>query len=158
MEAYRDNALGLFEQTNELQIENQIEQKTVAKTKSKVKPISMFWINTLISLSVVMIIFLSIFYFLGYTTMVRIKSDIKVMDGQNKELDLAINDLQIQLKPYTDKARVETIATKRLGMIYPSTNEIVKIKSSVSTANHVDINVEEDSNFLFSLLNKIFNN
>ena len=156
MEAYKDNNIGLFDQSIDTSIQNQIKEKT--KTKSKEKSFSIFKIKVAIGLSILLSIFLGISFFKGYTEMVSIKSDIKIMEMQNNELELAINNLETQIKPYKDRQRVETIAMRRLDMVYPQITNIVKIKPTIQTAAKENVVAVNDTNFLFSLLNKIFNN
>lgn len=95
---------------------------------------------------------------LGYTKMVSINSDVRIIQNENEELKLAIDALKVEIKPYVAKDRIENIASKRLGMVYPTENNIVKLES---TTNQKAVAVEapkenlDKKNSLLSFIGKI---
>lgn len=154
MEAIKDKNMDLysreiFEQTLEEKMER-------PRTRSNTK-INTFALKRTCVVSASVISFLLILYMvLGYTEMVSINSDRKVLEGEIKSLELTIDSLELKLDPYTSRKRVEQIATNRLGMTYPTEKNIVRINNSKNEKQLIAEEVEEQgTNSLLSYLTEI---
>lgn len=101
--------------------------KTKVRTKSRSK-INVCKLKKYLTLSSSMFTLILIIYMvLGYTEMVAINSNNKLIQYENENLQLTIDELEIKLKPFANKERIEKIASSRLQMIYPKSTNIVKI-------------------------------
>lgn len=132
--AYKD---GIYADSYDTSIS---KKKSHAKSKAKFN-IYEFKKYFVLSSSIVSLI-LIITMVLGYTEMVEINSNNKLIQYENENLQLTIDALEIKLKPYANKERIEKIASNRLGMIYPKNSNIVRLKTKPSNEK-VDVAKED---------------
>lgn len=120
MEIYQDSTYAnSFDKTR-------LGSKTKAKSKAKSKADSIKKVFVISASFVSFILIISIV--LGYTEMVSINSNNKILQYENENLKLTIDSLELKLEPYASKERIEKIASNRLNMIYPKSTNVVKLE------------------------------
>ncbi|MDO5026225.1 MAG: hypothetical protein Q4E50_00175 [Tissierellia bacterium] len=75
---------------------------------------------------------------LGYTEMVSINSSNKLVQGENEDLQLLVDSLELKLSPYISKERIEKIASNRLDMVYPDSTNIVMLEKEGKKVSYID--------------------
>ena len=122
MEALQDKVINEYSVNGQLKANNELildqtklENKTRQKEKRKelVRSIQKSYILGAVFLSFFLIIYMA----LSYTEMVALESKVKVTSNENTDILLAIDTLELQIKPYLNERRIEQIALKRLGMV-----------------------------------------
>ncbi len=86
-------------------------------------------IRAIIGINIILSVILIISMIVSYTDMVSISSSIVVMEQDNEDLSTQLSSLENTIKPYSSQNRIEKIAKNRLGMVYPTKENIVEIKS-----------------------------
>lgn len=110
--------------------------------------------SALANIRVVLMIFFIIgslvllpFIVVGYTEMVAINSNISITKYENRELNKQIENLEIKIKPYISRTRIENIAKNRLNMVFPGKDNFVNIDESLPN------NQARDGKIAYSLSN-----
>lgn len=102
-----------------------VNEKT--KTLNLIRNLTLKRRMVLINFIVTLILIISIV--VSYTEMVKISSNIKVIEIDNESLSMEIDSLKNTLNPLISKNKIEKIATTKLNMIYPQYDNIVKTNS-----------------------------
>lgn len=139
MEALNNNKIESLQ--NDIYINPYTNSQNRTRSKSRAKARVNFYkakVYFILSASIISsLLILSVV--LGYTEMVAINSNNKLVQAENEDLKLAIDSLELKLSPFASKERIEKIASTRLGMVYPGTTNIVIIeKSSEKSAGQKD--------------------
>lgn len=80
------------------------------------------------TLIILLIIAALILYVGGKVNIVRLGYQIEGLEREKKELERANRSLRIEASSLSSPARIEEIATKRMGMIRPAKENIVTVK------------------------------
>lgn len=140
MEVIRDKVMPLQpSQTIDNRIASRSKSRADARSKSNemlVKTIALTSMSILVFILLLNVV-------MGYTQMVAINSDIRIMHNENESLEKTINNLEIEMAPFITTDRIEKIALNRLGMIYPTEENIVKMQDNNSKANNSNQNNEK---------------
>lgn len=156
MEAIKDKSIN-YSQDGTLTLDPGLEDlrsKGRSKSTTSTQSIKFKYIVGASIASIMLIILMVI----GYTKMVSINSDIKVIQSENEELKLAIDALKVEMKPYVSKERIREVASKRIGMVYPTETNIVKIKSKTvdsELAQQKQTEIKKNPDSLLSFLSGI---
>ncbi len=75
-----------------------------------------------------------ILYVAGKVSIVRLGYRIEGLEREKKDLERANRSLRIEAASLSSPARIEEIATKRLGMIRPPQENIVTVKKRAAPA------------------------
>lgn len=76
-----------------------------------------------------------ILYVGGKVKIVRLGYQIEALEREKKELERVNRSLRIEASSLSSPARIEEIATKRLGMIRPPKENVVIVKRKHDSAN-----------------------
>lgn len=162
MEALQDKVINEYSVNGQLKADTELtldqtklKNKTRQKEKRKelVRSIQKSYILGAVFLSFFLIIYMA----LSYTEMVALESKVKVTSNENTDILLAIDTLELQIKPYLNERRIEQIALKRLGMVYPNENQIVKLNKPIEDMTASDLNeTSPNTNSLLSFISSIF--
>lgn len=136
MEAIRDKRLGRYNSLSSSRDSENKLNRTRRKALSRNRSIALkkYFILTLVISSFILLLSLVV----GYTKMVNINSEILVKKIENSEIEMTISEIEKEMEPYISNKRIEQIASSRLGMIYPSSDNIVKIDSADSEVAETD--------------------
>lgn len=136
MEAIRDKRLGSYNSLSSSRDSENKLNRTRRKALSRNRSIALkkYFILTLVISSFILLLSLVV----GYTKMVNINSEILVKKIENSEIEMTISEIEKEMEPYISNKRIEQIASSRLSMIYPSSDNIVKIDSADSEVAETD--------------------
>lgn len=136
MEAIRDKRLGRYNSLSSSRDSENKLNRTRRKALSRNRSIALkkYFILTLVISSFILLLSLVV----GYTKMVNINSEILVKKIENSEIEMTISEIEKEMEPYISNKRIEQIASSRLSMIYPSSDNIVKIDSADSEVAETD--------------------
>lgn len=152
-------------------LENTIINKEISigykktKTKTRIKAKRNKKINYITYLSyanICLILFLIVSLVVGYTNSLAISSENNILEETIDGLSIEVNSLNEIVTPFNSKNRIEKIAQERLGMVYPSNNDIAKLESSteeklVSLKDfEIESNLSDNSNSIFTVITNIF--
>ncbi len=108
-------------------------------------------INACITLA--LIILLSV----GYTDMLSISSNNLILNSSNEELQIELSSIQEILENSNSDKKIEKIAISRLGMIYPTDENIVKLdKENKDTQVGFNSEDTEENKSIISELTDLF--
>ncbi len=77
-----------------------------------------------------------ILYVGGKVKIVRLGYQIEALEREKKELERVNRSLRIEASSLSSPARIEEIATKRLGMVRPPKENVVIVKRKHDAANY----------------------
>jgi cell division protein FtsL len=83
-----------------------------------------------------------ILYVGGKVTIVRLGYRIESLEREKKELERANRSLRIEASSLSSPARIEEIATKRMGMIRPLKENVIVVKRKESNSNNQIPNIK----------------
>ncbi len=155
----KDNISEFSEKTEELAVRqrqrNLSKKEKLKKHREKQAKKRFVFLSSSIILSAVLIILLVV----GYTDMVKINSDLIILEAANKDLAQEKNSLEFKLEPYLNKSRIENLAKEKLHMIYPTNDHIVKLKEDSDNSNLMVEKEEKTNNkdSIMNLISKFFN-
>lgn len=75
-----------------------------------------------------------IVYVAGKVSIVRLGYRIEALEREKKELERANRSLRIEASSLSSPARIEEIATKRMGMIRPPKENVVTVRRKAALA------------------------
>lgn len=104
--------------------------------------------------SVIMFILLSV----GYTEMLNIQSNNKILTRENSNLVIEKNNLIEIVKPYRDVNRIRKIAADNLNMKMPDIDSYALIKNEGNIVSLSDFNVNDIESDTSPSILKIFSN
>ncbi len=85
-------------------------------------------------LIILLVIAALILYVGGKVSIVRLGYRIEALEREKKELERANRSLRIEASSLSSPARIEDIATKRMGMVRPLKENVVVVKRKGHTA------------------------
>lgn len=139
------------------------DQEIKIKSTKKVKQVKKN--KTMIKLKIFGVAFLALLTCLGilfrYAQMTQIKMEVSNLDKEIEELNKYKTDISIQLEEIKESGWIEKEAEEKLGMVYPSSDQIIyiSVKDNFSEDNYEDNVTKEVGIFkLFSnLVTKVSN-
>ncbi|RKD34294.1 cell division protein FtsL [Thermohalobacter berrensis] len=127
------------------------------KSKVKVKMRLKLFLFSFVALGICLLILLR------YAYITQLKYDIAKIDTQIEELNKEKQELIVELETIKDSEIVEKNAKAKLGMIYPTEDQVVYISvGDESIENQEKIAKEKNNNFIFlkafrNVVNKMVN-
>ncbi len=155
----KDNISSFSDKKEELVIRERreiVRKEKIKKHKEKQAKKRFIFLSSSIIFSAVLIILLVV----GYTDMVKINSDLIILEAANKDLAQEKNSLEFKLEPYLNKSRIENLAKEKLHMIYPTNDHIVKLKEDSDSSNLMvkdSVNKDKNKDSIMNLISKFFN-
>lgn len=89
-------------------------------------------------LSVLLVIAMLMLYVGGKVQIVRLGYQTESLEREKKELERANRSLRIEASSLSSPARIEEIATKRMGMVRPLKENVVVVKRKGLNSNSSD--------------------
>lgn len=120
-------------------------EENYSREAKKVKPSRKS--NFFLKLKAFGIALLTLFVCLGilirYTQMTQIKMEVSKLDKEISELNKYKTDISLELERIKESGWVEEEAEKRLGMVYPTNEQIVYVSVNVNENNIENKAIEE---------------
>ncbi|OGW36105.1 MAG: cell division protein FtsL [Nitrospirae bacterium GWD2_57_9] len=86
------------------------------------------------ALVILLIVASLILYVAGKVSIVQLGYRIEALEREKKELERANRSLRIEASSLSAPARIEEIATKRMGMVRPPKENVVTVKRKAASA------------------------
>lgn len=75
---------------------------------------------------------LIVWMLIGYTTVNRMNHEITAISNEITAMEANRDTLSMQLRPYTDEARIEQLAKEKLAMDYPTDTQVAVLQKAPS--------------------------